>query len=313
MTEVNDNTAQRDRSPAYPFVPLEIALTRLAEFETYFKRRAARRGKVGEAWSIKSQAYADRTLAALGYFGLLEYRGAGKDRQIVISDEGRKYLRTQQEETKREVVQAAAIRPRQIAKFWNEWGIDRPVEAACLDELVLKNGFSEAGAREFLKVYDATISYAGLSDSDKKESDYGTKSETAGGEGAAMPTAMKPAHVRGPAPPMASLPIGRPRIVMNGDHLDIQASVDLEGLKQLQTMLQKYAEILEMMTPGKDEAANYRGYEIIITEKPPGWQAAIYPTQPNMPKINWESEPINEMTEAAARAKARLRIDKGAN
>jgi hypothetical protein len=33
-------------------------------------------------------------------------------------------------------------------------------------------------------------------------------------------------------------------------------SVDLEGLKQLQTMLQKYAEILEMMTPKKDEASN---------------------------------------------------------
>ena len=43
---------------------------------------------------------------------------------------------------------------------------------------------------------------------------------------------------------------------MNGGHLDIQASVDLVGLKQLQTMLQKYAEILEMMTPKKDEAAN---------------------------------------------------------
>jgi hypothetical protein len=38
--------------------------------------------------------------------------------------------------------------------------------------------------------------------------------------------------------------------------LDIQASVDLEGLKQIQTVLQKYAEILEMMVPEKDEAAN---------------------------------------------------------
>ena len=43
---------------------------------------------------------------------------------------------------------------------------------------------------------------------------------------------------------------------MNGGRLDIQASVDLEGLKQLQTMPQKYAEILEMITPEKDEAAN---------------------------------------------------------
>jgi hypothetical protein len=43
---------------------------------------------------------------------------------------------------------------------------------------------------------------------------------------------------------------------MNGDHLDIHASVDLDGLKQLQTMLKKYKEILEMMSPSKGEAAN---------------------------------------------------------
>jgi hypothetical protein len=41
------------------------------------------------------------------------------------------------------------------------------------------------------------------------------------------------------------------RVVMNGDRLDIQASVDLEGLKKLQTMLQKYQSILEMMQPDK--------------------------------------------------------------
>jgi hypothetical protein len=36
---------------------------------------------------------------------------------------------------------------------------------------------------------------------------------------------------------------------MNGNRLDIQASVDLEGLKKLQTMLEKYQSILEMMQP----------------------------------------------------------------
>jgi hypothetical protein len=256
MTEVNDNAAQRERSPSYPIVPLEVALTRLVEFQAHFRRSPARREKVGEAWGIKAKAYADRTLAALGYFGLLEYQGAGKDRQIVISDEGRRYLRAQQEGVRRGIVKAAALRPKQIAKFWSEWGIDRPADAVCLDELMFKNDFSEGGAREFLKVYDATISYAGLSDSDKIEPDGGANPEAAEEEGAVMQTAVKPAHMSASAPPMVSLPIGRPRIVMNGDHLDIQASVDLEGLKQLQTMLQKYAEILEMMAPKKDEAAN---------------------------------------------------------
>ena len=54
----------------------------------------------------------------------------------------------------------------------------------------------------------------------------------------------------------AKRPQGERRAPLAQLHLDIQASVDLEGLKQIQTVLQKYAEILEMMVPEKDEAAN---------------------------------------------------------
>lgn len=42
--------------------------------------------------------------AALRYFGLLEYQGAGKDRCIVLSEEGRNYLKAQQPETKAIIV-----------------------------------------------------------------------------------------------------------------------------------------------------------------------------------------------------------------
>jgi hypothetical protein len=55
----------------------------------------------------------------------------------------------------------------------------------------------------------------------------------------------------GTVPPAAPL-----RVIMNGDRIDIQASVDLEGLKKLRTMLEKYQGILEMMQPDNGEAAN---------------------------------------------------------
>jgi len=195
MTEVNDNATQRDRSPAYPIVPLEVALARLVEFEAHFKRTGARREKVGEAWSIKAKAYADRTLAALGYFGLLEYKkGAGDGPDIVISEEGRKYLRAQQEQTKQEVVKAAALRPKQIVKFWANWGADRPADAACIDELTMKNGFSVGGARDFLKVYDDTISFAKLSDSDKITDDL--RDEEFEGEADEAPPPRQPPPVQ---------------------------------------------------------------------------------------------------------------------
>lgn len=167
MTDTNETPGQRDRSPAYPNIPLKGALERLAEFDNHFKRSPARAGRVGDAWGIKGKAYVDRTAAALRYFGLLDYLGSGKERQIVLSEEGRKYLRSQQEETKRQVVKAAALRPKQIAKFWEMWGEDRPADAACLDDLVFKHGFSEKGAGDFLRIYDETIAFAGLSEADK--------------------------------------------------------------------------------------------------------------------------------------------------
>jgi hypothetical protein len=166
--EPSDTTAQRDRSPAYPNIPLKTALERLADFDNHFKRSPARPEKIGDAWGIRGKAYVDRTTAALRYFGLLEYQGSGKDRQITLSGEGRKYLRSQQEGAKREVIKAAALRPKQIAKFWELWERDRPADAACFDDLVFKYGFSEKGARDFLRIYDDTISFAKLSDSDKK-------------------------------------------------------------------------------------------------------------------------------------------------
>ena len=167
MADAADNTGQRDRSPAYPIIQLGTALERLSQFEAHFKRSPARPAKVGDAWNVKAKAHADRIAAALRYFGLLEYQGSGDARSIVVSELGRNYLRAQQEETKRKIISEVALKPKQIATFWNEWGADRPADPACLDQLVLKNGFSESGARDFLKVYDATIAFAKPAPDDK--------------------------------------------------------------------------------------------------------------------------------------------------
>ena len=167
MTENVESAGQRDRSPAHPIIPLEDALDRLSELFDHFKRIPVRPDTVGAAWGITAKARVNRIAAALRYFGLLDYQGNGDDRRMVISAEGRKYLRAQQAENKRELVKVAALRPKEIAKCWDEWGENRPKDAACLDALMDEKGFSEKGARTFLKVYDATISFAGLTSSDK--------------------------------------------------------------------------------------------------------------------------------------------------
>ncbi|MDE0129991.1 MAG: hypothetical protein OXQ86_10555 [Gammaproteobacteria bacterium] len=87
---------------------------------------------------------------------------------MVVTSDASKYLLAQVDERKHELLRTFALRPTQIAKFWDLWGKDRPTKEACQDQLVFDHKFSPNGAAQFLKVYDATITYA-LLDGHKEE------------------------------------------------------------------------------------------------------------------------------------------------
>ena len=162
--------AKRDRSPAFPFIPLQAAIKRLASFEDYFRRHPAPAKQVGLAWGMKGYtSQAQQTMAALKYFGLVEYQGSGESLTASISEDARTYLRAQQESIKKDVLKRVALKPKNIAKYFALWGADRPPDPVCLDQLILKDAFTEPAAKTFLSVYDDTIAFAGLRDSDKKD------------------------------------------------------------------------------------------------------------------------------------------------
>lgn len=170
MSDAQDATAKvkRERSPSFPFIPLQQAIKRLQEFETTFGRHPAPAKHTGSAWGMKGwTSQAQQTLAALKAFGLVEYTGASQDLTASITDDARTYIRAQQDSVKAEVLKRVALNPKAIAKYFGDWGSDRPPDAVCLDRLVLKDGFTESAAKLFLNVYDSTIAFAGLTDSDK--------------------------------------------------------------------------------------------------------------------------------------------------
>jgi hypothetical protein len=171
MADTTKTTApkgSKDRSPSFPFIPLQTAIDRLEAFEKKFGRHPAPANKAGLAWSMKeTSSQADQTLAALKSFGLIKYEGMGTARHAVITEDGRNYLRAQQDSVKKEILKVCALRPKIIRKFWAAWSADRPPDEVALDKLILDNGFSDGGARNFLKVYDNTTAFAGLSNSDK--------------------------------------------------------------------------------------------------------------------------------------------------
>lgn len=163
-----DSKGKKDRSPSFPFIPLGTAVQRLEAFESYFGRHPTPARKAGLAWGFKEgSSAADQTLAALRSYGLIVYKGIGSNREVSISEEGRTYLRAQQESVRSATLKQAALRPRIIRKFWALWGADRPPDPVAIDTLTLQNKFSDSGAVAFLKVYDATAAFAKLSIADK--------------------------------------------------------------------------------------------------------------------------------------------------
>ncbi|MGO9172797.1 MAG: hypothetical protein ACLP7P_12640 [Rhodomicrobium sp.] len=158
---------KKDRSPSFPFISLPEAIKRLQAFEQTFGRHPAPGVKVGLAWGLKgksSQAY--QILAALKAFGLVRYEGSGTQLNAMLTDEARTYLRAQQDTIKSEVIRRLALKPAQFQKFWAIWGADRPPDVICLDQLILNHAFTDNAAHNFLKVYDETIAFAKLSNSD---------------------------------------------------------------------------------------------------------------------------------------------------
>jgi hypothetical protein len=206
----------KDRSPSFPFIPLKTAIERLEAFDKKFGRHPVPASKAAIAWDMKEKSsQGDQTLAALKSYGLIKYDGMGAARHASLTDTGRNYLRAQQESIKKDILKSAALSPKIMRKFWAVWSADRPPDEVALDKLILENGFSEGGARNFLKVYDDTISYAGLSDSDKVDLEQEGSDDD---EGEAPGETAKPVIPAKPINPAASVPQGKVKL-MDGERI----------------------------------------------------------------------------------------------
>jgi hypothetical protein len=275
MSEARETMGKRDRSPSFPFIPLRIAIERLAAFEEYHKRAAVPPDRVGPSWGMKTNtSQAQQTLAALRAYGLLEMRLTPEGRRVMISEDGRIYLRAQQDSVKQEVLRRAALRPKQIQKYWHDWGTGRPKDAACLDALVVQGGgFSEDGAEKFLKVYDDTIAYAGLAESDKKESDEtgGTVELYDAGE------EDDTAPIQTPKPVPSTRSSGKVRLMESERELTTGLlSKDANfrlivsghvGVKEIERLIQKLQFDKEILADQDEEGSLKEGTQVKISEK----------------------------------------------
>ena len=169
MSDVVDDLRRRTqgRSPPFPFIPLGRAVERARELEAYSRGHAVRAASAATAWGYKPTSSGGlQTTAALKGFGLLSEM-PGPEKRVQLTEMARKLLRNPPEPVRLELLRKAALAPKVINEYWGLWGGDRPPDDDCRWALQEERGFTPDAANRFLSVYDATLSYAGLTDSAK--------------------------------------------------------------------------------------------------------------------------------------------------
>lgn len=183
MADIKDDTekSKRDRSPSFPFIPLNKAVERAREFHDKYKHHPARAiNAVSEAWSYKTKSSgASQTIAALKAYGLLSDSGTGTDRKISLTELAKSILVDERPGVREKALRIAALRPEIISSHWERWDNDRPPDVECISELHLDKGFTKDSAQKFLSIYDETIAYAKLNkDAKIKDRDSNEEGES---------------------------------------------------------------------------------------------------------------------------------------
>jgi len=162
-----DAKIKKERSPSFPFIPLEKAVWRAGALLEAHKREPARLSSVAATWGYAPKSSGlQQTVAALKQYGLVEDTGSGEDRKVSITELARRILVDQRPGAKEAALKEAATLPRLMGEYIPRWVPDRPSDAHCISELELDRGFNGEGAKLFLRVFDDTVAFAHLSNSD---------------------------------------------------------------------------------------------------------------------------------------------------
>lgn len=242
-----------ERGPRYPTMALQEAISRAKEIYAREHMSPLTAAVAAEGMGYKGISGTSlRAIASLRQYGLLEGRGdevrLSKDAQTLIIDDA---TSDEYQSALRRVI----LNPPMFSELYNQFpnmGSARNI-AIYLQKRGFKPDAAAITAKNFKDALALVNSGPGEYIADEADAPSEDKMDQGVQSFASEPRRVPVrASVESPAS-HSSAPL---RVVMNGDRLDIQASVDLAGLKKLQAMLEKYQSILEMMQPEGKEAAN---------------------------------------------------------
>jgi hypothetical protein len=164
-----DSTQKRDRGPSFPFIGLEKAVDRLAQFFAKARRFDVRIADAAGDWGLGAKSSGTfQTVGALLAYGLIEDSGTGESRKIRASDAGVRILEDKRPGVRETLLAEAALKPKLLHEFATvHWKEGRPDDTHAISSLKFEHGFTDDSAHKFLRIFDETMRFAKPPISDK--------------------------------------------------------------------------------------------------------------------------------------------------
>jgi hypothetical protein len=171
MTEPEKGThkPKRSRSPNYPGIDLGEAIEKTKKlYEKEGKNPAPLSTALGH-WGYAQQSGAGLVaVAALKKFGLIDDEGSGGLRRIHLSPLALRIIRDDRPDSREraEALRKAALTPAIHGELWSEYDGRLPSDENLRYTLKMYKGFTDLGAKEFVRQFRSTVAFAKLAESD---------------------------------------------------------------------------------------------------------------------------------------------------
>lgn len=167
------------RSPSYPAISLPVAIERARSLYSKEKQFATPLDAVVKHWGYTTlNGPAGLAVAALKKYGLVTEEGSKSERRVQVSDLAVRILEHPIAASREEAIREAALKPVIHQEMWQTYGDDLPSDSNLIWTLSRERGFTESGAREFMREYRDTLEFAKLGDgADVPDADEDVESE----------------------------------------------------------------------------------------------------------------------------------------
>lgn len=168
MTDTNKPEAKRPRvgrSPAYPSIPLSVALEKArAQYAAEGKYPAPLQSAF-RAWGYSDKSSGGREVrASLRYFGLATVEGDGDLAKVQLTEDALRVILDEREDQteKRAIIRRLALNPTAHKKLWAKFPEGIKSDATARHYLAFEEEFNPSAAEALIAEFKATADFAGL-------------------------------------------------------------------------------------------------------------------------------------------------------